>query len=301
METHVTFGQILPVMITLAVVGVLLILGAFLLWRRGRRQQARRAPPSGPGKRKAAPEPAAQRTPGLMTRIQDFFFYTEEEKAVMQAGKARQTAPPDAVEVMRIWRDVTDGTLIIQIGGRYFRTLQDIRDAGQERRFMAALRELAAMSRVAPAPEAASLPTEAAPAPEAASAPEEQPVAPAPVEEAPAPPPTPSPIEQPATAEEQSLGSFFDNVKRAVQSGGRIPKSALPGLLSIPEQIEVVLQARLLEAPDFAGRSIHIKEAAHGGVLIEVDGASYEAVVDITDDAVRAFVQDTIRDWETRS
>ena len=97
METHVTFGQILPVMITLAVVGVLLILGAFLLWRRGRRQQARRAPPSGPGKRKAAPEPAAQRTPGLMTRIQDFFFYTEEEKAVMQAGKARQTAPPDAV------------------------------------------------------------------------------------------------------------------------------------------------------------------------------------------------------------
>ncbi len=53
--------------------------------------------------------------------------------------------PEDAVEVMRIWRDISDGSLIIQIGGQYYRHGAAISNPEQKRRFEAVVRTLSAM------------------------------------------------------------------------------------------------------------------------------------------------------------
>ncbi len=304
MENRViTLEQILPVMAALGAAGVFFILWAFLLWQR--KKQAKRSPSPGPRQ----PTPARKQTPDFLTRIRDFFFYTEDEKAALQAGKKRPpqptaprsgpssrpaSTPPDAVEVLHLWRDVTDGSLIVQIGEQHFRTLTEIRQAGHERRFMAALRELAAIARPGPAEKVAPAPQEAIPQHEQPAIPPEQP----PVAQEP-PPPAPS-LSEPPPVPTEPLGSFFDNVRRAV-GVRRAPSERSPELLSVPEQIEAVLQQKLLASPEFAGRSIHIKPSGEGGVRIEVDGKPYEAVADIADDAVRAFVQEAIRDWELRS
>lgn len=316
MENRITLEQIVPLMFALSAVSVLFLLGALFLWRRNR--QSRRAPRPPAAARQVTPLPqSSQPTPGVLARIWHFFFYTEEEKAAMETKRARPASsapspagvrgaaaprpasvPPDAVEVMQLWRDVTDGSLIVQIGHQSFRSLAEIQVAGHERRFMAALRELAIIARTVPA--------EAPPAPEPPPAPVEQPAPPTAqptpqVEAPPAPPIAPPPdlitdVAPPA----EPIGSFFDNVRKLVQSGGRVPGGA-PAPLSIPEQIDAVLQQMLLRTPEFAGRRIHIRQSSAGGVLIEVDDDSYEAVADITDEAVRAFVQEAIREWELRS
>ena len=110
----------------------------------------------------------ARTEPGAVSRawkrVHDFFFFSEEERAERERLKAQavQTAqasaatvpptpgisgPPDAAEVLHLWRDVVDGSLIIQIGADYHRTMGDIAAAGQERRFMAVLRELARIAK----------------------------------------------------------------------------------------------------------------------------------------------------------
>lgn len=309
MENRITFEQIVPLMFALSAVSVLFLLGAFFLWRRNQQSRSASRPPA--GARQLPPSPQrSQPAPGVLARIWHFFFYTEEEKAALEAKHARPAsstpspagarstaaprpanALPDAVEVMHLWRDVTDGTLIVQIGDQGFRSLAEIRGAGHERRFMAALRELVIIARAAPA--------EAPPAPEPFPAPVEQPAPP--IEAPPVPPVVPPPdLITDAAPPAEPIGSFFDNVRKLVQSGGRVPAgAAVP--LSIPEQIDVVLQQILLRTPEFAGRRIHIRQSSTGGVLIEVDDATYEAVADIADDAVRAFVQEAIREWELRS
>ncbi len=75
------------------------------------------------------------------------------------------------------------------------------------------------------------------------------------------------------------------------------PIEARP-VLSIAEQIEALLQERLVDHPDFSQRAIHVSPSLHGGVKIEVDGKSYEGVGDVEDEAVRNFLIDIVREWE---
>jgi hypothetical protein len=97
----------------------------------------------------------------------------------------------------------------------------------------------------------------------------------------------------------EPIGSFFDNVRRAVRDRGK-DKTAEPAVVSIPDQIEAYLQYRLALTPPFLGRSIHVREAPGGGVRIEVDGRFYEAVSDIEDTNVRDFVRTAIQEWEDK-
>ena len=69
-------------------------------------------------------------------------------------------------------------------------------------------------------------------------------------------------------------------------------------LLSIPDQIEQVLQKHLADLPQYADRSIHVRPSPFGGVRIEVDGQFYEGVGDVADVQVRALIQDAVREWE---
>jgi hypothetical protein len=335
--------------------GVLLIVvWAFIIYRRTQRRTTPQSAPLDPIPAEAVEAPSAEQPAetapaeaatnpltAVGQKVRNFFFYTEEEReAITQQQEANPAstppppapvnAPPDATEIMRIWRDVVDGSLIIQIGDEHYRTMGDVKLAGQERRFMAVLRELARLaketgSEVTTAPPAASEPP---PAPQPALPPAEPaPVAAAPLpqpepeelappapepEPAPVPAPDPGPVQPvappvqqpaaPAANDSEPIGSFFQNVRKAVQTGGKSaqvePTPEPPG---IAQQIELILQAKIQATPAFQGRRIHIHPSVSGGVTIEADGTFYEAVSDIEDEDVRAFVQSAIQAWEQRS
>lgn len=349
---------------------LLVVVWSFILRRRSERRQAARqaeanaalaavdpdaapvesvpAGPDVPGRKPVEAVSGALR--GAARGVRNFFFYTEEEKAALQTGKQPSeiaaasggpaaaaapalphvSPPPDTAEVLHLWRDVADGSLIIQIGPDYYRTMGDITAAGQERRFMAVLRELARIAKEtagevsapppAPAPAQAVVPpaqVAAAPTPPPPAA-----EAPVPAQEPDIPPMPPQPeaeaivraaqrvqnrpsltadLERENTGDDsESLGTFFGNVRDAVKRGGRPPeKKPEPLPLTIADHIEEFLQARLRTASaELQNRRIHIRPALHGGVRIEVDGRFYEAVGDIEDEAVRRFVIDAIQGWE---
>jgi hypothetical protein len=65
-------------------------------------------------------------------------------------------------------------------------------------------------------------------------------------------------------------------------------------------EIEKLLQYRLTRSSEFMLRTIHIRDSASGGVIIEIDGQFYHSVADIEDEAVKNFIQEVIQEWEAR-
>ncbi|NJL93295.1 MAG: hypothetical protein HC915_05965 [Anaerolineae bacterium] len=70
--------------------------------------------------------------------------------------------PSDAVEVMRVWRDVSDGTLIVGIKDQLFATPAELQGSEMANRYRALLQEL---NRIQPIPRPAPKPTPEALAP----------------------------------------------------------------------------------------------------------------------------------------
>ncbi len=211
--------------------------------------------------------------------------------------------PAQAVEVVSIQRDLVDGGLIIQMGGKSYRDLSA--DAQFRSSFLKIMRELGPMVR-----EAQEMPTETAstpPVPPADAPPtlgemlasEEPPAAP-PVQTAP-PPPKPD-GSMPGDLPKYRLEDPPEVVKKPGRFLGRSKKEYVPvPELDIAGRIEAYLQHKLEHTPDFAERSIHVHPAPDGTVSIEVDGKFYDAVGDIEDSAVQAFMTATIAEWQERN
>lgn len=79
-----------------------------------------------------------------------------------------------------------------------------------------------------------------------------------------------------------------------------MPDAASPAPASgtLAGQIEARLQAKLRGASAFRGRSIHVMDAADGGVAIEVDGEVYDGVNAVADDAVRELIAGVVAEWQ---
>jgi hypothetical protein len=210
---------------------------------------------------------------------------TAEEEPMPYDTPAPQDAPPDSVELLRVWRDLSDGSLIVEIGGRRFESLDDLRSADLERRFLNVVRDLDSLAgRTGAAPERAA-PERAAPK-RAAPPPAKAPAKPAPAEHDDAPPP-PS----------MSPGSMLRQMTRVAMGQTPDPVEPVPEL-NIADQIEDLLQARLAKLPEYQGRKIHVRPSIEGGVRIEVDGRFFDGVGDVDDDTVRDLLMDVVREWE---
>ncbi len=174
--------------------------------------------------------------------------------------------PSDAVEVMRAWRDVSDGALIIQMGDQLFQTLAEMQDRGMAKRFISLVKDLGRLASAGS--HAIELPSPDvevnSPVAGTWSAPQHE-------------PPQPKPASETST-----------------------PLEPTPPTGSIAEQIEELLQYRLTQSPRFRHRSIHVRSNLDGSLRIEVDGRSYDHVGDVDDVEVRDFLQDVIREWEAR-
>lgn len=201
-------------------------------------------------------------------------------------------ATTEAVEVLTILRDVTDGSLLFQMGDKVYQNVNadsDFRD-----RFNKLMNELGQMPQQAVTPAASSPPP-----PPAVEQPAVIPqVAPS-MAAAPTPP---KPVSPPPAAPNGTVPGMLPSFKLDDQPMGqkRGRKLELPPVpeINIAGAIESYLQHKLWQSGDLPGHSVHIYPSPGGGVRIEVDGQFYEAVGDITDATVKDYLAQTIQEWQ---
>jgi hypothetical protein len=181
--------------------------------------------------------------------------------------------PSDAVEVMRVWRDLSDGSLIIQMGDQRYRSVSEIRSPELVRRFTAVVRELWSMINGTPGRSTGTAPT-ASEAPGGLKAR---------VTKTDSQPQKPGRLQK---LTQQVLGQ--STTQQPEPAGG------------IADAVEEFLQARLAASPQFAARSIHIRLSHDHGVSIEVDGHYYNAIDEVIDPDVRDFLFAIMKEWEAR-
>jgi hypothetical protein len=70
-------------------------------------------------------------------------------------------------------------------------------------------------------------------------------------------------------------------------------------LLSIVQQIDSVLQMRLLGTP-FEGQGIRLQESLEGAVEVYVGLQKYEAIDDVKDETIKKIIRAAISEWETK-
>ncbi len=209
--------------------------------------------------------------------------HTDETTESSMDSKPEGNISGDAVEVMRVWRDLSDGTLIIQMGNQRYRTLNDMKNPDLARRFMAVVRELWAMVNNSPTRPAA---------------PQQNPTNGSGVTlpEAPAVSAKPRVGLLKTEVEPPKLGLFGQLSRDLKQKPNPAPESSA----GIVGAVEDFLQFKLSNTPQFATRSIHIRPSHNQGVTIEVDGHFYEAIGDVIDPDVREFLFALMREWEAR-
>jgi hypothetical protein len=106
------------------------------------------------------------------------------------------------------------------------------------------------------------------------------------------------PISRPAPPQEvkpvaPTLGSILSPAKKP-------PVEEKPfASLSIVEQIDSILQARLASSP-LAGKGIRMHESLQGGVEVYVGLQKFESVDDVPDESIKSMIRAAIAEWEEK-
>lgn len=202
----------------------------------------------------------------------------EPDQVTLDTGETVQTAP-----VLAVRRDARDGRLLVVMDGVGYRSLADAPQA--KAHFVQIMRDLNAIVGQ-PDPQPASEPTPA------------RTQSPPPAAGMPPPPVTPD------GAMPGDLTDYKAIESNVVQQGGlfkrpKIESQPVPEL-DIAAAIEAYLQHKMNYTPAFRGRNIHVTSSPDGGVRIQVDGRQYETVDEVEDETVRAFLAETIQEWQDR-
>ncbi|MEQ8672328.1 MAG: hypothetical protein RIC84_03835 [Aggregatilineales bacterium] len=211
-------------------------------------------------------------------------------------------------EIVAIMRDPRDGRLVVYHEGTGYRTLVDTPDVKKE--FVAIMRELSdVVTQPDDNPPEAALDMDMMPDVEDVVEPVVETVDETPMPEpAPTPPKrtiAPPPPVGPGGTMPGDLPSFkLDDTKVEPTSKGLFGRAkfdfAAVEELDLGARIEAYLQHKLIYTPEYTGRDIHVRTAPGGGVRIQVDDNFYDAVGDVADPEVRAFLAETIQEWQDR-
>ena len=185
---------------------------------------------------------------------------------------SRHFSQIQAEEIVTVLVDPRDGRLVVEIDDVAYRTLVDAPDV--KKKFIQIMKKLSeVVTQPDDNPPVVAQPHPATPAPQG-------------------PPPLPDgsmPGDLPSYKLKDNVSAPKDTKK------GAIPEIDLAGA------IEAYLQHKLQYTPQYAHRQIHVRSAPGGnGVLIQVDTVFYEAVSDVADPEVRAFLTTAIQEWQQR-
>ena len=193
----------------------------------------------------------------------------DDQPGVPDAAPVSQS---DAAEAIRVLRDLADGSLIVEISGRQYRSLDAISDPQTRRRFIGNVIALARFARLddvsEPLPEPIPAPEDVSGHPEPAEVTDALP-APSAKDEPDAPIAPPPPVV--GSAAYSQIGAPSERPKRRGLFGRRAATSDedVSPVLAMAEQIEAILQYRLTLSAEYVERSIHVRSTASGGVEIE--------------------------------
>lgn len=240
------------------------------------------------------PPPAPQTTPQPVAAV-------DSAPSGKQRIRLHTGSSVVADEIVSILRDPRDGRLIIQIDGEGYRTLVDTPEVKDE--FVKIMKELSGV--VAEPDENPPPPDETADeAPEVPGSPPavepEQPPPAAPRPSSTPPPPISPDGEMPGDLPRYRLeDSLIPPEKGGLFKKPKYEPAPTPEL-NIAASIEAYLQHKLQYTPEYAGRSIHVRPAADGSVNIQVDDQMFDSVGEVSDDDIRAFLAETIEEWQDR-
>jgi hypothetical protein len=195
------------------------------------------------------------------------------------------TSDGEMIEVLRLHRDLSTGALVVQIGRQKYYTLDAITDPQVRRRFLGNAEAMAQFAQLkkGTSPLIDWVTTSPPTQPQGAPPPPPQISQSSPVEPLPTPPP-------PATGAPVAATDSASGKK-----GKEEPKPK-----SMADEIEELLQYRLALDASFSRRSIHIRSSEDGTIFVEVDGATFDGISEVSDIDVRAFLQSIVQEWEAR-
>jgi hypothetical protein len=203
----------------------------------------------------------------------------EEIPFMPQSLTPSPDAPQDAVEVLRIYRDLSDGSLIFQVGKEYFRSPAEIRNPEIARRFNTVAQDLVQLMGNAPAAGAAT--NQAKPNITPLSA-------------------DPLPPLNPGTVGSMKVRAADISSIKPKGLFGRPPAPEPLQAKNLVQAVEEFLQHKLASTPEMSARSIHIRPSANQGIVVEVDGHYYDGIDAVVDARVREFLKNMMREWEAR-
>ena len=240
--------------------------------------------------------PGGERAGGLLSSLRSGMSGVLSTAGGAAGSSELDGLPPDmtpqtgeVIEVLRLYRDLSSGALIVQIGRQKYYSLDEISEPQVRRRFLGNAEAMAQFAQLKqgdePLVDWSAMPStvnQVRPAYPADS--REMPSMPLP-----APPPMPLAPPPPMPA-----------MTPAVQTGSAKPGAEEPPAKSIAQEIEELLQYRLALDPVFARRSIHIRPAGGGLIRVQVDNETFDGIGDVKDQDVRAFIQRVVQEWEAR-
>jgi len=233
----------------------------------------------------------------------------QREKSTPKADNVKSLPPPplllpppsppmtnqdeNAHEVLRVLRDNLTGRLVVEIAGRRYERIQDIRDANIGRGFVTTLRDLQKFLSGTQSP-ASSLPPIPLPAPQ--RPPEPPPTTSGQPLAASLQPPTPS---HPTLSELPPIQKPSMNPFKQAKVLRDLEKQQGPPPKSIPEQIDEILQEKLARTPH-RGRGCRVYLGPKGSVIFDLDGKSYEGVDQVPDAEVQTIIRAAVAEWEKK-
>jgi hypothetical protein len=234
---------------------------------------------------------AARRTRGRARRQR---AEAEQDKA---PGAAWSTAPRTAGQVVTLLRREPGSALQVEVGGTHYRRLAEIEDPQLKRQVVEAALDLVRFTGVLGV----------------------EPIAPAPVDKTyswredlrqnirahdqPAAPRTPN----------EDLEAQFLNLLSELGPAPAVEKRSLASAIqqrlspkgtqqeqphTVVDDIEAIVQRRVVLIPALAGRDLHVRPGEDGSVHFFFEGQDYEQLDDIPNLTARQLVKDAIQEWD---
>ena len=210
-------------------------------------------------------------------------------------------------EIMRVLRDEDAGAIVVEVEGRQYRQLVEIRDGRTGNQVLRAIADLVRFTggivrgQWAATSAPTSVPTGKRP--------------PQPRVVEPVSPPQAVAVEPPASdAEEAFLRRLREGDLKVGETSARGARSGLMGFIrrrkpqvaaegtgaggTFIDEIEEILQRMISTAPAPLGKEVHVRTGPDGGLQIEVGMRHFSSPDEVPDPTIRDLIKAAVKEWE---